>query len=105
MRLSCDRLRADHPAVRHMGRSAFVPDGTPRDQLPSQLDHAVAHAPDWKLRDLRGTSLPVTKYCAQKTVTAEVDGEKRRVRRWDLLEPNDPLVAISAATPVTLNEE
>jgi hypothetical protein len=84
------RLRGDHPAVTHVGETAFVADGTPVNEWPSVMDHAVAQNPDWKPSDAHSARLPVTKYRAQMTVTAEIDGEKRRVRRGDLLEPNAP---------------
>jgi hypothetical protein len=71
-----------------MDRAALVPGGTLRDQLPSAYDRGVANAPDPKPSDLRATLLPVLS-AKLGNVTAEVDGEKRTVRRGDLLEPND----------------
>ena len=61
------RFRGDHPVVRKLGRAAFVPDGTPSDEMPSVYDEAVKAGeataakkapkeyridPDAKVRDL-----------------------------------------------------
>jgi len=39
-----DRLRSDHPMVKALGRSAFVPDGLPRGEWPNVLDDVIAEA-------------------------------------------------------------
>jgi hypothetical protein len=92
--------------VQKFGAGAFVEDGTPPSEWPSPLDEAIAQHEASTSAERRaaqragGPRLLTTKYRARKAVSMDIDGEKRRVRRGELLEGNDPLRSLADAEPV-----
>jgi hypothetical protein len=88
--------------VQKLGAGAFVEDGTPPTEWHSPLDEVVSQRP-LSVAERRGEGGPrilTTKYRARKAVAVDIDGEKRRVRKGDLLEGNDPLRSLADAEPV-----
>jgi hypothetical protein len=90
-----DRLRSDHPAVKLLGRNAFVPDGTPDNELPHPFEGAIAASVESGREMVQRTKTPMAR--AKRRVTVEVDGEPREISKGDLLEVGDSLVALIPA--------
>jgi hypothetical protein len=91
-----DRLRADHPAVKRLGRSAFVPEGTPRDEIPNLFEDGLSKMPEPSRDD--GVRALTQRYRCLKNVRADVDGKVLTAKKGDMLEPNDDLVRIAPAS-------
>jgi hypothetical protein len=69
-------------------------------EWPSPRSQAIEQAPVFTGSESRRVTILTTKYRARKSVTLEVDGQKRRVRKGDLLEGGDPLAQLSDAEPI-----
>ena len=91
-----DRFQAEHPVVKRLGATAFVPDGTPADEIPNLFVDVVARMPEFGPKD-HGGSLTLRYRCI-KNVRADVDGTVLTAKKGDMLEPNDDLPRISPAS-------
>lgn len=87
-----DRLRADHPVVKHMGSSAFFPDGTPANEMPNMFEGLQAPQFERTAQDPRSLTL---RYRCTKNVRVDVDGNVLTAKKGDVLEQWDDLVRIA----------
>jgi len=74
-----------------MGKTAFVPEGTPRDEVPSIFENMSRENPS----DEGGPRVLVQRYLCTKNVRADLDGVLHTAKKGEILEPTADLVRIA----------
>jgi hypothetical protein len=83
------RLRADHPTV-IAHPELWAKDGD-LDEFNAKRRRLYAEVGRNRIPDTGAARILNTKFRATRSVKLDVDGEARKVKRGDLLEPNDPI--------------